>query len=221
VAGTLAVACPARQAAPAASEEKLRAYWSRSAVALEDDFLEAVWYRNLYFFQCAVRPDAACPGLFANWSYGRIGAEWHGDYPMNYNTQQPFWVAFSSNHVDKHLAYANMVDHVLPVSRKWAKEYYGLRGTYYPHSAYPVEMTMMPYPLPHWGREVCETPWNVQSLWWHYLYTMDKSFLADRAFVPIKEAVLFMVDYMKRPEVSGEAWGDDRYHIFPTVVPEL
>ncbi|MBB6735013.1 glycosyl hydrolase family 95 catalytic domain-containing protein [Cohnella zeiphila] len=220
-AGTLTADRRARREALAASEEKWRAYWSRSGVALEDDFLEAVWYRNLYFFQCAVRPDAACPGLFANWSHGRIGAEWHGDYHMNYNTQQPFWVAFSSNHADKHLAYVNMVDHVLPVSRKWAQEYYGLRGAYYPHSAYPVEMTMMPYPVPHWGWEVCETPWTVQSLWWHYLYTMDKEFLANRAFVPIKEAVLFMVDYMKRPEASGEAWGDDRYHIFPTVVPEL
>jgi alpha-L-fucosidase 2 len=203
------------------SREKWEAYWSRSGVALEDEFLERIWYRNLYFFQCSVKPEATCPGLFANWSYGKIGSEWHGDYHMNYNTQQPFWLAFSSNHVDKHLAYVNMVDHVLPVSRKWAKEYYGLRGAYYPHSAYPVEMNMMPYPVPHWGWEVCETPWTVQSLWWHYLYTMDKSFLADRAFTPIKEAVLFMVDYMRRPEAHGESWGDDRYHIFPTVVPEL
>jgi alpha-L-fucosidase 2 len=208
-------------AAFAASREKWEDYWSRSGVALEDEFLECIWYRNLYFFQCSVKPEATCPGLFANWSYGKIGSEWHGDYHMNYNTQQPFWLAFSSNHVDKHLAYVNMVDHVLPVSRKWAQEYYGLRGAYYPHSAYPVEMNMMPYPVPHWGWEVCETPWTVQSLWWHYLYTMDKIFLADRAFTPIKEAVLFMVDYMKRPDAHGEAWGDDRYHIFPTVVPEL
>jgi alpha-L-fucosidase 2 len=208
-------------AAFAASREKWEDYWSCSGVALEDEFLERIWYRNLYFFQCSVKPEATCPGLFANWSCGKIGSEWHGDYHMNYNTQQPFWLAFSSNHVDKHLAYVNMVDHVLPVSRKWAQEYYGLRGAYYPHSAYPVEMNMMPYPVPHWGWEVCETPWTVQSLWWHYLYTMDKIFLADRAYTPIKEAVLFMVDYMKRPDAHGEAWGDDRYHIFPTVVPEL
>ncbi|RED63194.1 glycosyl hydrolase family 95 catalytic domain-containing protein [Cohnella lupini] len=208
-------------AAFASSSKVWESYWSRSGVSLEDEFLERVWYRNLYFFQCSVKPDATCPGIFANWSYGKIGSEWHGDYHMNYNTQQPFWLAFSSNHVEKHLAYVNMVDHVLPVSRKWAREYYGLRGAYYPHSAYPVEMNMMPYPVPHWGWEVCETPWTVQSLWWHYIYTMDRTFLETRAFTPIKEAVLFMVDYMKRPDASGEAWGDDRYHIYPTVVPEL
>ncbi|MFC5451620.1 glycosyl hydrolase family 95 catalytic domain-containing protein [Paenibacillus aestuarii] len=196
-------------------------YWDCSGVSLEDEFLERIWYWNLYFYHCSVKPDAICPGLFANWSYRSIGSEWHGDYHMNYNTQQPFWLAFSSNHVDKHLAYVNMVHHILPVSRKWARKYYGLRGAYYPHSAYPVEMNIMPYPVPHWGWEICETPWTVQSLWWHYLYTMDRDFLADRAFEPMKEAVLFMVDYMMRPDAHGEQWGDGRYHIFPTVVPEL
>ena len=78
-------------------------YWSRSGVSLADEFLEQIWYRNLYFFHCSVKPEATCPGIFANWSYGKIGSEWHGDYHMNYNTQQPFWLAFSSNHVDKHL----------------------------------------------------------------------------------------------------------------------
>ncbi|MFC5529198.1 amidohydrolase family protein [Cohnella yongneupensis] len=154
------------------------------------------------------RPDDAVRKLGA-YAGNSVGADWHGDYHMNYNAQQPFWVAFSSNHADKHLAYANMVDHVLPVSRQWARDYYGMRGAYFPHSAYPVKMTMMPYPVPHWGWEICETPWTVQSLWWHYLYTMDKVFLSDRAFGPMKDAALFMVDYMKRPDASGDGWDDD------------
>ncbi|OKP92559.1 hypothetical protein A3842_01805 [Paenibacillus sp. P3E] len=203
------------------TNEKWQEYWECSSVSLEDEFLERVWYRNLYFLNCSVREGVTCPGLFANWSYGSIGSEWHGDYHMNYNTQQPFWAAFSSNHLDKHLPYADMVDHVLPVSQQWARDYYGLRGAYFPHSAYPVEMTMMPYPVPHWGWEVCETPWTVQSLWWHYLYSMDEAFLRSRAFQPIREAVRFMADYMQRPEARGPRWNDDCYHIFPTVVPEL
>jgi alpha-L-fucosidase 2 len=205
------------QAAAERSQAVWEVYWEKSGVVLDDDLLERVWYHNLYFFNCAVKPEATCPGLFANWSYRQIGATWHGDYHMNYNTQQPFWLTFSSNHVDKHLAYVNLVYHLMPISRKWAREYYGLRGAYFPHSAYPVEMNIMPYPAPSWGWEVCETPWTVQSLWWHYLYTMDVNYLRARGFEPIKEAVLFLVDYMMRPEAQ---W-DDRYHIFPTVSPEL
>jgi hypothetical protein len=115
-----------------------------------------------------------------------------------------------------------MVEHtLLPVSKKWAKEYYNMRGAFFPHSAYPVEMTMNPYPVPGWGWEVFETPWAVQSLWWHYTYTMDKEFLEKRAFGIIKEAVLFLVDYIKRPDTHGTEWGDDNYHIYPSVPPEL
>ena len=140
---------------------------------------------------------------------------------MNYNTQQPFWATFSSNHVDKHLPYVDLVDFLLPVSRQHAREYYGLPGAYFPHSAYPVPMTMLPYPVPTWGWEICETPWTVQSLWWHYLYTLDEAFLRERAFGPIKDAVEFLVAYLSRPEAHGPRWGDDKYHIFPTVAPEL
>ncbi len=208
-------------AAAADSQALWQAYWQRSAVLLDDALLERTWYWNLYFLRCSLRPGVTCPGLFANWSYRQIGVAWHGDYHMNYNTQQPFWATFSSNHVDLHLPYVDLVDHLLPISRKWAKEYYGLRGAYYPHSAYPTTMNIMPYPVPTWGWEICETPWTVQSLWWHYLYTQDLDFLRQRVFVPIKEAVLFLVDYMRRPEARGSQWGDDRYHIFPTVPPEL
>jgi alpha-L-fucosidase 2 len=197
-------------------------YWRKSGIALADPFLERIWYHNLYFLRCALREGATCPGLFANWSYRSIGTAWHGDYHMNYNTQQPFWAVFATNHPELHLPYTDMVEtYLLPVSQAWARDYYGMRGAFFPHSAYPVEMTLMPYPLPTWGWEVFETPWTVQSYWWHYLYTGDEDFLRDRAFPVMKEAVLFLVDYMMRPAAYGEQWGDDEYHIFPTVPPEL
>lgn len=200
---------------------KWKDYWSCSGVNLSDKQLEEIWYRNLYFLNCSVKEGVTCPGIFANWSYGNIGTAWHGDYHLNYNTQQPFWVTFSSNHLDKNLAYVDLVHHLLPVSRAWAKDYYQMRGAFFPHSAYPVDMSMHPYPVPDWGWEVFETPWMVQGLWWHYLYSGDTDFLEKQAFTPIKDAVLFLVDYMSRKDAKGNQWGDDKYHIFPSVPPEL
>ncbi len=203
-------------------------YWSRSAVTLADQDLERVWYHNLYFLRCALRPGVTCPGLFANWSLGGIGTAWHGDYHMNYNTQQPFWVTFSSNHCDLNMPYVDLVDHLLPVSRAWAAEFYEMGGACFPHSAYPTQMNMMPYPVPSWGWEICETPWTVQGLWWHYLYTKDTELLRTRLFRPIEAAATFLVNYISRPEARGPAAGgsnprftDDRWHIYPTVPPEL
>ncbi|HRP57329.1 hypothetical protein, partial [Agriterribacter sp.] len=204
------------------SDQTWRAYWAKSGVKLADDTLEEIWYRNLYFFNCAAKDSATTPGLFANWSYNKIGTAWHGDYHMNYNTQQPFWMTFSSNHLEKNLPYVNLVERLMDVSRRWAKEYYELPGAYFPHSAYPVDMTMNPYPVPHWGWEICETPWTVQGLWWHYLYSADTTYLRQRAYTPVKEAVQFLVAYMQRPEArGGPRWKDNNYHIFPTIPPEL
>lgn len=204
------------------NEQVWKIYWSKSAVSLSDKFLEEIWYRNLYFFNCAAKEGVTCPGLFANWSYNNIGTAWHGDYHMNYNVQQPFWVTFSSNHLEKNMPYVKLIQSLMPVSRRWAKEYYGLPGAYFPHSAYPVEMSMNPYPLPDWGWEVSETPWAVQGLWWHYLYSGDRQFLKDQAYEPIKAACEFLAAYMKRPDAHGsDRWKDNKYHIFPTVAPEL
>jgi hypothetical protein len=196
-------------------------YWNRSGVVLGDTLLEQVWYRNLYFMNCAAREGANPPGLFANWNYNQIGTAWHGDYHMNYNTQQPYWATFTSNHLEKNLPYVNLVELLMDVSTRWAREYYGLPGAYFPHSAYPVKMTMNPYPVPTWGWEVFETPWTVQGLWWHYLYSGDREFLKARAYAPIHAAVEFLAAYMKRPEARGPQWNDNKYHIFPSVPPEL
>jgi hypothetical protein len=196
------------------------AYWDASGVELGDGFLTELWYRNSYFVACASAPGKVCPGLFGPWSYRRIGSDWHGDYHLNYNVQQPFWGVFSSNHPELHESYVSMVDHLLPLSRQWAGDYYGLRGAAFPHSAYPVRMTTNPYPDPSWGWEVCETPWAVQSLWWQYLYTQDVDYLRDRAYSPLKEATLFFVDYVLSSTGRG-GFDDGRLHVFPTVTPEL
>jgi hypothetical protein len=196
-------------------------YWSKSGLNLEDKELESIWYRNLYFLRCAAKSGVSCPGLFANWSFNNIGTSWHGDWHMNYNTQQPFWATLTSNHPELNLPYVEMVEFISDVEKKWANDYYGMRGTFYPHSAYPVDMTMNPYPVPDWGWEVFETPWAVQGVWWHYLYTGDETFLRDRAFPLMRDAVLFLVDYMTRSDAHGKQWGDDKYHIYPTIPPEL
>jgi alpha-L-fucosidase 2 len=203
------------------SQQIWKEYWNKSGVKLGDQFLERIWYQNLYFLNCATKSEATTPGLFANWSFNTIGTAWHGDYHMNYNTQQPFWATFSSNHLEKNLPYVNLIDRLIPVSKRWAKEYYEMPGAYFPHSAYPVDMTINSYPVPDWGWEIFETPWAVQGLWWHYLYSSDTGFLRTRAYEPIKAAVEFLVAYMKRPEASGPQWKDDKFHIFPTVPPEL
>ena len=187
-------------------------FWSASAVELADRELERIWYRNQYFLACCLKPGKVAPGLFGNWSSGRIGTAWHGDYHMNYNTQQVWWGVFSSNHVEQHEPYTRLVENLMPMAEWNARVQFGLPGAYFPHSAYPVPSNVNPYPAPPWGYEICETPWTVQSLWWQYKYTLDTEYLR-RVYPILRAAADFLVAYLKK--------GDDgKYHIIPTVSPE-
>ena len=194
-------------------------YWQRSGVALDDEFLEHLWYVNTYFIRCALNGHSRCPGLFGNWMCGSVGTAWHGDYHMNYNTQQVFWGLMGANRQELHLPYLRMVEDLLPVSTAWARDFYALDGACFPHSAYPVPMTINPYPSPDWGWEIFETPWTVQSLWWHYTYTQDKDLLRTRIYPLIRSASQFLVGYMMRE--GADPVCDGNYHLYPTIVPEL
>ena len=204
-------AVPARQIHDA-SAKSWHEFWSKSAVEFEDRDLERIWYRNQYFLACCLREGKLAPGLFGNWSSGRIGTAWHGDYHMNYNTQQVYWGVFSSNHVEQHLPYVELCEKLTALGESYAKDKFGLPGAFFFHSAYPVPSKVNPYPAPPWGYEVCETPWTVQSLWWHYLYTQDRDYL-KRAYPMLRSACRFLTAYVKKLD-------DGKYHIIPTVSPE-
>nr|WP_169747085.1 hypothetical protein [Edaphobacter aggregans] len=149
------------------SQQQWRDFWSASAVSFADKALERIWYHNQYFLACCLRKHGTAPGLFANWSYGDIGSAWHSDYHLDYNCQQVYWGVFSSNHVDMHQPYLELVENLLPMSERTAREGFNLPGAFFPLSAYPVPSQIVPYPVPPWGYQICMTPWAVQSLWWH------------------------------------------------------
>ncbi len=187
-------------------------FWSKSAVDIADRDLERIWYQNQYWLACCLKPGVVAPGLFGNWSKGAIGTAWHGDYHMNYNTQQVYWGVFSSNHAEQHLPYVDLVEKLMPMSEWNAREQFGLPGAFFPHTAYPVPSKVNPYPVPPWGYEICETPWTVQSLWWHYEYTKDEAFL-KRAYPLMRAATDFLAAYARKG-------ADGKYRLNPSVSPE-
>ena len=194
------------------SQKHWREYWSRSAVRLENRELERIWYQNQYFLACCLRRNKVAPGLFANWSSGDIGTAWHGDYHSDYNCQQVYWGVFSSNHADQHEPYIELCENLLAMSERFAKEKFGLPGAFFPLSSYPVPSQAIPYPVPPWGYQVLMTPWTVQSLWWHYLYTQDEEVLR-RVYPLLRSAARFVASYVSKGE-------DNKLHIIPTVSSE-
>ena len=73
------------------------------------------------FSACLLRPGKVAPGTFGNWTSAKIGNQWHGDYNLNYNTQQAYW-ASSATHYADFLPYARPHQMLSPMARWNARE---------------------------------------------------------------------------------------------------
>ena len=195
-----------------ASETHWREFWSHSAVQFEDRELERIWYHSQYFLACCLRSGKTAPGLFGNWSSGALGSSWHGDYHLDYNCQQLYWGVFSSNHVDQHLPYVELCENLLGMCEKYTRDKFQLPGACFPITAVPVPSQSIFLPAPPYAYQFSNTPWTVQSLWWHYLYLQDFEYL-QRVYPVLRAAAQFISAYTKKGE-------DGRFHIVPTASPE-
>ncbi|HEX8549593.1 MAG TPA: glycoside hydrolase N-terminal domain-containing protein, partial [Cytophagaceae bacterium] len=167
-------------------------YWNKSSISLADKELEKVWYRNTYFSSCVIAPGYQCPGLYGNFIYKDIGTAWHGDYHFNYNVQQSFWGIFSSNRIEQHEPYIELIKQQMPLGKSWARSFYEMPGLYIGLSGYPFVGKTLPHYNPVYSNYMSTTPWAVQSLWWHYLYTQDTELLRSTLYPILKDAAIFM-----------------------------
>lgn len=127
-------------------ENKLKAhsrwwqdFWAKSGVSLPDEDLENHWYMGLYTMACCARNEKFPPGLWGTFGTAD-GQAWFGDYHLNYNYQAPFYALSSSNHTELTDCYLAPVMDFLPKAKRYAKQYLGCRGAYFPVSIGPLGM---------------------------------------------------------------------------------
>jgi len=186
-------------------------FWGKSFIDLSDGFMTNLWYLNQYFLACCSKQGKTAPGLYGSW-ITNDSSWWRGDYHLDYNFQQQYWGVYSSNHVELAYPYYDVIETLIPAAKQEAQQIYQCKGTKYPVVAFPVKGGARRYqPFP-WDRIMAISAWVVQNFWWHYKYTMDKDFLAKRAYPVIRESVRFYEDYLRKE--------DGKYVIWPTVSPE-
>jgi hypothetical protein len=58
---------------------------------------------------------------------------WHGNHTLNYNSQQTFWSAFVSNHVELSEPYVRLIDRYMTRARWLCQQIFEFEGAYIPH----------------------------------------------------------------------------------------
>jgi len=135
------------------------------------------------------------PNLIGMWS-GQWSSPWSGSFTTNGNLQAAIAFLLPGNTPSLMLSYFNMNDRLMDGYRRNAKELFNCRGIHI-----PAQMTVSPletdfttgYPHSYWTGSA---GWASSFYFDYYQYTGDKQFLQTKGYPFMKEAALFLEDFL-------------------------
>lgn len=178
-------------------KEWWRDFWAKSDLQVPDTVLQKQWYLEQYKFGSAARADAPPISLQAVWTAdnGKL-PPWKGDFHNDLNTQLSYWPAYSGNHLDLEVGYLNWLWDIRPASEKYTRSYFGTGGLNVPGVA-----TLTGEPMGGWiqysfGPTV--SAWLSQHFYLHWRYSLDREFLAERAYPYLASVARFLDEFSIR-----------------------
>ncbi len=156
-------------------------FWATSSVSVPNARIQRHYNLVKYFYGAASRPDAPPMPLQAVWTRDDGGLPpWKGDFHHDLNTQMTYLPYHAAGLTDAGLSFINYNWDLLPAYRKFASDFYGVEG-----AAVPGVATLAGKPTAGWSQYALSPTnalWIGQSFYLHWRYTMDRKFLADRAY---------------------------------------
>ncbi|HEX5026374.1 MAG TPA: hypothetical protein VFV68_13935, partial [Agriterribacter sp.] len=162
-----------------------------SAIHVPDPVIEKQWYLEQYKFGAAARRGAPPISLQAVWTAdnGRI-PPWKGDYHHDLNTQLSYWPSYSGNHLDEALGYLDHLDENRANYERYTKMYFGKEGL-----AVPGVTTLDGTEMGGWiqySLSPTVSAWLAQHYYLQWRYSMDRTFLKNRAYPWVKQVCIFI-----------------------------
>ena len=140
----------------------------------------------------------------------KMNAPWDSKYTININAEMNYWPAEICGLSDNAEPLFSMIKDLSVTGAETARTMYGCRGWMAHHNT-DIWRIAGPVDAAAWGMFPNGGAWLTTHVWEHYLYTLDKEFLAE--YYPIiKGAAEFYLDYMV--ERNGELL------VVPSVSPE-
>ncbi|MEI6580093.1 MAG: DUF5703 domain-containing protein, partial [Eubacteriales bacterium] len=159
-------------------------FWGASFLSIPNNYLENIWYLNLYHANSSCR--AEYPPRFNNglWSWNRDVSNWV--YYFHWNMQNFIWPLHAANHAELTLPYFKFRFRSLPNALTYAKNNQEHDGAFYAD----VVDRLGNNKGSGWHNE---TPGSQIALlfWKHYKYTGDKHFLEEKAWPVIHEVARY------------------------------
>jgi alpha-L-fucosidase 2 len=151
-----------------------------------------------YLLISSSRPDGLPANLQGIWAAG-INNPWGSKWTININTEMNYWLAEPAGLGETAMPLFNLIDMVRTpgsgTGMKVAQDYYGARGFVIHHNT-DLWGDTEPIDGYQWGIWPMGGAWLSLHAWDHYAFTLDKSFLRDRAWPILHDASQFFLDYL-------------------------
>jgi alpha-L-fucosidase 2 len=179
--------------------------------------VDALYFQfGRYLLIASSRPGDLPANLQGIWNE-HLKAPWNSDYHLNINLQMNYWPAEVTNLAECHLPLFDFLESLRAPGRKTAKVHYNARG-FVAHHITDIWGFTSPGDLPRSGMWPTGAAWLTQHLWEHYLFSLDRKFLAT-AYPVMKEAAEFFLDYLvedpKGRLVSGPSVSPENRYALP------
>ena len=167
-----------------------------------DHALTALYFQfGRYLLISSSRPGAMAANLQGIWADG-YEPPWNADYHVNINIQMNYWPAEVCNLSECHNPFFTMAEAMVPRGREAAKETFGCRGFVAGHTT-DAWWHGDVVGKPGYGMWPFGAAWCARHFWEHYLFTGDRAFLAERAYPILREAALFLLDWLVEDPRTG------------------
>lgn len=168
-------------------------FWSKSSLHVPDERIEKQWYLEMYKWGSAARENTPPISLQAVWTAdnGRI-PPWKGDFHHDLNTQLSYWPAYSGNHLQEAMGYLNHLDNNKENYRRYTKTFYNKEGL-----NVPGVTTLDGTEMGGWIQYSCSptvSAWLAHHYYLQWRYSLDTTFLRERAYPWVSEAAKFIVN---------------------------
>jgi len=153
----------------------------------------AFQYGRYLLIACS-RPGSQPATLQGLWN-SLMRPPWESKYTTNINAEMNYWPAEVCNLAECHEPLFDLIEDCAWTGRKTARMHYDCPGWVLHHNT-DIWRGTAPINASNHGIWVTGGAWLCQHLWWHYEFTLDREFLAERAYPIMKGAALFFADYL-------------------------
>jgi alpha-L-fucosidase 2 len=154
-----------------------------------------------YLLISTSRPGGGPANLQGLWN-DLLTPPWGSKFTTNINLEMNYWPAEVLNLSACTQPLFNMVDELVQTGKQTAKAHYNMPGWVLHHNT-DLWRGTAPVNAANHGIWVTGAAWLSESLWEHYQFTQDKTFLQARAYPVMKGAAEFFVNFLVKDPKTG------------------